>query len=132
MSRLTRGEVALTLAGAEHTLKPSLNCYQRLATQYDNYGVLLGKIAAGNIPAIIFVLRHGLGFTDQQAKKLPQLVMDTGLAGLADPLSDFVFRLFNAGKSVDEVMADKAGPADLADAGGEAGGEDGADPLLAG
>lgn len=128
MSKISRGEVALTLAGTAHTLKPTLACYQKLATQYENYGVLLNKIASGNVPAIMFVIRHGLGFNDQQAKKLSGLLMDTGISAVTDPLSDFVYRLFNGGKSVDEVIAAQTGAAD-ADKAAET---EEIDPLLAG
>lgn len=130
MSKLHQGEVAVILAGTEYTLKPSLQAFSVIASRYDSYGQLLSKIAAGSVPAILFTLRHGLGWGDQQAKKLPELVMKTGISGLADPLSDFVYRLFNGGKSVDEVMAQQVGGSDGES--GEAAGDGEENPLLAG
>jgi hypothetical protein len=132
MSKLTRGEVAITLDGAELTLKPTLACFSKLAAQYDNYGELLSKIARGNVPAVIFVLRHGLGWGDKEAKGLAEKVMNTGIIDLTDPLSDFVFRLFNNGLSVDEMQAKQITGGKADDAKAAKAEEEEEDPLLAG
>jgi hypothetical protein len=133
MSNLARGEVAVTLAGTPRTLKPSLNAFSQLGARYDNYGVLMAKIATGNVPAIVMVLRVGLGLNDAGAKELPALVMKTGVTTLIDPLTDYVFRLFNNGKTAEEVQAESSGD-DLApvEGGGEAASGEEANPLLAG
>lgn len=127
MSKLTKGEVSITLAGTEYTLRPTLQAFSVIGSKYESYGHLLGKIAAGNVPAMVFTLRYGLGWGDAQAKKLPELVMQTGVSGLVDPLTDFVYRLFNGGKSADEVMADQVGGSNEEAAGG---GEE--NPLMVG
>lgn len=131
-SKLTRGEVAITLDGVEHTLKPSLQAFSALSARYDNYGQLLGRIASGNVPAIIFTLRQGLGYNDQQAKKLPDVVFKTGISTITDPLSDFVYRLYNSGKSADEVMAEQINAPAADEDAPKVDQEAGADPLLAG
>lgn len=107
MSKLTRGEVRVTLDGSEHTLTPSLQAFSQLAARYDNHNALLGLLFATNIPAIITVLRLGLGWNDKQAKALPEMVFKTGAPTLVEPLSDYVFRLFNAGKSADEWLSEQ-------------------------
>ena len=132
MSKLTKGEVRITLDGEERTLKPTLQAFTTLSARYDNYGQLLGKIASGNVPAIIFTLRQGLGYNDQQAKKLPDQIFKTGVSSLIDPLSDFVYRLYNNGKSADEVMAEQIDAPGAGDDASKAGQEADADPLLAG
>ncbi|MBI1207507.1 MAG: hypothetical protein GC191_09505 [Azospirillum sp.] len=108
MNELTKGEVVITLDGQEVTLKPSLGAFTVLSSRYETYGELLRLLAAGNVPAIIQVLRQGLGLTDAQAKRLPNQLFSTGVSDLIDPVSDYVFRLFNAGKSPAEVMAAQA------------------------
>lgn len=116
MSKITRGEVVITLDGTEHTLRPSLQAFSHLGSRYENHGVLLGLVFAGNVPAMINVLRQGLGWGDKEAKKLPELIFASGVPTLVEPLGDYVFRLFNGGKSADEVLREQnagteAGPA---------------------
>lgn len=106
MSTINKGEVAVILDGTERTLKPSLQAYNALGSRFESQGELLGKIAAGNLPAIIIVIRFGLGMSDAEAKKLPELVMKTGLYSLREPVSEFVFKLFNGGKSAEEVISE--------------------------
>ncbi|WP_207479576.1 hypothetical protein [Arenibaculum pallidiluteum] len=117
MSKIAKGEVAVTLDGTEYTLKPSLNAFSQLGSRYDNHGALLGKVGCGNVPAIVMVLRLGLGWGDKDAKKLPDLVFKTGIPSLIDPVTDYVWRLFNAGKSFEESIAEKdAAEAEAGDA----------------
>ncbi|HZH27351.1 MAG TPA: hypothetical protein VEY95_09220 [Azospirillaceae bacterium] len=118
-SAITRGEVAITLAGAEHILKPSLQAFSRLAAT-GPYRDLLEKLALCDIGTMCFVLRHGLGWTDGQAQKLPDLVFRTGVSPLNAKLSAFVFALFNNGKTPDEFAAEQVRPGD-----GEGNGLDG-------
>lgn len=106
-NKITKGEVAITLAGEELTLTPSLSAFSTLSVRYSNYGQLLNLIAEGNVPALVFTLRHALGWGDKQAKTLPTKVMMTGVHKVSEPLAEFVYRLFNAGKSMEEVMAEE-------------------------
>lgn len=126
MSKLNKGEVAIVLDGTDYTLKPSLSAFSALGSRFESYGELLTKIAAGNVPAIVLVLRHGLGFNDAQTKRLPDMVFRTGIAAVSEALTDYVFRLFNSGKGVDEVTADR-----LHDGASTVGGGDEENPLLA-
>lgn len=128
MSKLNKGEVSIVLGGTEHTLKPSLSAFSTLGSRFESWSELLGKIAAGNIPAMIVVLRYGLGFNDAQSKKLPDLVFSTGISNLTEPLSDYVYRLFNSGKGVEEVIAERLTGGTGSDS---AGGGDEENPLLA-
>lgn len=110
MTNQSRGEVAINLDGAERVLKPSLMAFTALGS-YENYSKLLGLIAAGNLAAILAVLRYGLGLDEAETKKLPGKVFRTGIMNLTDPLADYVYRLFNAGMSLDEALAARGGEA---------------------
>jgi len=109
---LNKGEVAFTVEGTTYTLVPSLTAFSQLSNEYSNYQDLLRKLASNNVPAIARVIRLGLGWNDQQSKKLPELMMRAGLAPLVEATSDYAFRLFNGGKSADEVLAEQAGETD--------------------
>ncbi|HYH39923.1 MAG TPA: hypothetical protein VD860_17005 [Azospirillum sp.] len=119
MSDLNKGEVAFTVDGAEYTLRPSLNAFNRLASGFDNYVKIVEKIATMHAPTMGLVLKLGLGWNDTQAKKLPDLMFRAGIPALIDPLSDYVFRLFNGGKSVDEINAEAASKVEKEAAGAE-------------
>lgn len=130
MSKLTRGEVRVTLDGTEHTLTPSLQAFSALAARYGNHNDLLRRLFECDVQTMVVVLRQGLGYNDKQAKALPELVFKTGAPTLVEGLSDYVFRLFNGGKSADEWLAEqnasKTEPAKAEAA------EDEENPLLAG
>jgi len=108
MSQITKGEVVLTLADAEYTLTPSLNAFSRLSAVHKNHNALLEKVREGDVMTILSVIRLGLGWDDKAAKKLPDLIFKTGVGSLIEPTWDYVFRLFNGGKTLDEVLADQS------------------------
>lgn len=133
MSTITKGHVPVILAGTEYVLKPTLQAFSQLSNRYENPQALLNKIGEGNIAAMIFTLRVGLGWTDAQAKELPELVMLTGQDTLREPVSNYVFRLFHGGKSIDEFLAEHTKSTRTGDAApAQKGAEGDADPLLAG
>lgn len=116
MSNLTKGEVAIHLAGEPHTLKPTLEAFTRIA-EIGGYRDLCRRIAAYEVAATAFAIRHGLGWDDKQARALPELLFQTGMTGLAGPVAEYVFKLFNAGMTPDEVAASIAAEAGGADPG---------------
>lgn len=120
MSNLNKGEVAITLAGTEHTMKPSLKAFSTLSAKFETYGELLNKIAAGNVVAMAVVIRAGLDLNDAQSKSIPERLFRSGIESLKEPLLDFVFRLFNDGKSPDDLANERSTTSDEEEAGGEA------------
>lgn len=113
MSEISRGEVEITLAGQTRTLKPTLRAFTRLGSLYPTYRDLLEKLSEGDYPAVLVVLREGLGLTDKQTQQLPDLLFSTGLSPkLLASLVDYVIRLFNAGKSAEEVRDERLAPQD--------------------
>lgn len=105
MNALTKGEVEIVLAGETRILKPSLEAFQQIGSA-GAYRDLLPRITRCDLGAIAFVIRHGLSLSNEDAKKLPQQLFDTGLPKLAGPVAEYLFRLFNAGKSPEEVEAE--------------------------
>jgi hypothetical protein len=112
---LNRGEVQIILAGETRTLKPSLQAFQNIGS-VGAYRDLLPRVTRCDLSAIAFVIRNGLGLTDDQARKLPEQLFETGLPKLAAPVAEYLFRLFNAGKSPEEVEAEAAAEADQGNA----------------
>lgn len=129
MSDLTKGEVAVVLAGSTRILKPSLDAFSRLAARYETHPKLHEKLMAGDIAAMLAVLRYGLKMSDKEAKSLPNLIFMTGAHALIDPLVDYAFKLFNGGLSAEEWLAQQTGGQEAA---GVAEGGDDENPLLAG
>lgn len=114
---LNRGEVEIVLDGEPLTLVPTLQCFQRLAA-VSPYRKTLEALEQGDIAAVLIVLQHGLALDDKAVKALPEKLFKTGAIPLRHRLYDFVFMLFNAGKSQDEVLAEINKDADQGNAAG--------------
>ncbi len=104
---LDKGKVTLELAGETVTLVPTVKAFNLLAGAADTYSTLLQRLAIGHVDTVKTVLRAGLGLNDTQVKELPGKIMMTGVLAVSNPCSDYVYRLFNAGKSVKEVQAEQ-------------------------
>jgi hypothetical protein len=114
---LNRGEVQIILAGETRTLKPSLEAFQRIGALAGAGLNVWNAALAGNLTVMITALRYGLGMTDEEAKKLPAMIYETGISPLRFKLYDFVFLLLHGGKTPQEVEAEMAAMED--DAGKE-------------
>ncbi|WP_109469193.1 hypothetical protein [Azospirillum sp. TSH58] len=104
---LTKGSVTFDLAGESVTLVPTVKAFNLLSSTVDSYSVHLQRLAVGHVDTIKTVLRAGLGLNDAQAKELSGKIMLTGVFAASNPCSDYVYRLFNAGKSMEEVQAEQ-------------------------
>lgn len=122
-SVLDKGNVTFQLAGEEVTLRPTVKAFNLLAGVADSYSVVLQRLAVGHVDTIKTVLRAGLGLNDAEVKELPLKIMMTGVFACTNPCSDFVYRLFNAGKSVEEVQAEEKTKAAASQQDGEADGD---------
>lgn len=108
MSDLTKGEVAIKINGEEYTLKPSLNAFTQLSAGGADYSGVMVSILRNDVTVMARVIRLGLGWNDREAKAIPDMIFKSGVKSLHDPLTDFVFRLFNGGKSSQEVQEEAA------------------------
>lgn len=102
---LNRGEVEIVLDGKPHILKPTLQAFQNIATAA-GYRDLLHKVERCEVGAIAFIILQGLGMKNDEAPKLSEAIFKTGIVKLAGPVSEYLFRLFNGGKSPDEILAE--------------------------
>lgn len=106
MSDLTKGEVVFTVDGESYTLKPSLKAFSQLSANGADYGGVMLKIMQNNAEEMVRVIKLGLNWGDAESLKAKDLVFRAGMKALHDPLTDYVFRLFNGGKSAKEVAAE--------------------------
>ena len=106
MLTLHKGEVTVTLAGAEHTLRPTLDAFATIAGLGPYLGTLR-KLGEMDVPTMILVLRLGLGWPEARSREVTKLVFETGVHPLNQRLRDFVFAMFNAGKSAEDVLAEQ-------------------------
>lgn len=127
---LAKGEVRFTVEGTEYVLRPTMAAFSQINHRYDDYADLIRRITRNDVGAIAFVLRQGLGYGDKEARTLPALIMKAGVSALIEPTTDFVFRMFNAGKSPDEVMKEETAKLAAEAEGTEGAGKEAADPLL--
>ena len=112
-SKITLGEVPITLDGDEIVLRPTMRAMTQISRTYGGLAKARTEIAQENIDAIAYVIRVGAGMNDRDAKDLGDRIFATGTADMIVPLIRYVAILGNGGKPLegdDEV--------DDADAGG--------------
>lgn len=99
MSRINAGDVVITLAGDERILRPTLRAITMISSQYGGLAKARDALAAQDFQAAATVIRWGLNMPDSEAKKLPDMLFETGLnAELLVPLIRFIGILANGGK----------------------------------
>lgn len=125
---LDKGNVTFELAGEQVTLAPSVFAFNMLAGAADSYSTILQRLAIGHVETIKTVLRAGLKLKDADVKELPGKIMLTGVYPVSNPCSDYVYRLFNAGKSMEEMEAERKAKAAADAKDEEAGDEDEGNP----
>lgn len=103
MQNPRKGCVPFTVAGTEYTLKPSLSAFAALALAYPNHLDIIRRISGNDAPTMIAVLAAARVIPGARPTELLDLLFRAGPSNLAAPLMDYVFRLFNAGRSADEI-----------------------------
>lgn len=99
MSKLTAGEMPVTLNDDELILKPTLRAMTAINRQFSGLANARQQLVAENFEAVVFILRYGLNLTDQAAKDLPDRVYQNGITGeLLVALIKYVAILGNGGK----------------------------------
>lgn len=101
-SRIDAGHYKITMDGKEYTLAPSLAAFNRLA-QLGAFDDVRDKILRRDAGTLAVVIRWGLGWKDDQSRRLPELMFKTGLSALWEPCYRFFFALYHDGKTVEEV-----------------------------
>lgn len=108
MSKLTAGDVVITLAGEQRVLHPTLRCITMISSQYGGLAKVRDALASQDFGAVTTVIRWGLNLSDNEARKLPEQVFATGVtADLLVPLIRFIGILANGGKPMpDDPLED--------------------------
>lgn len=102
MGTLNKGEVAFAIDGVDFKFAPTLAAFSNLADQYGTLLELWRKTASGDIPTLARVISAGLGVSYADAQNL---LLTHGYQGFSAPAAEYVFRLFNGGKSPEEINA---------------------------
>lgn len=99
MPRLNAGEVVIVLGGEERTLKPTLRAITMISSQYGGLAKARDALAVQDFQAVATVIRWGLNMPDSEARKLPEMLFETGLTvELLVPLIRYIGILANGGK----------------------------------
>jgi hypothetical protein len=107
MSKITAGQVAITLDGEPRHLTPTLNAATGISRQFGGLQAAQQRVLAQDLDAYVAIVRFGLGLrTDAEAKGLAEKVFAAGVRDMALPLVEFLIILANGGKPVE----DKAEP----------------------
>ena len=99
MSTLTAGDVPITLAGETRILHPTLRAITMISNLYGGLNKARDALVQQEFAAACAVIRWGLNLNDNEAKRLPDKVFQTGLTSdLLVPLIRFLGILANGGK----------------------------------
>lgn len=102
MSKITAGEVAITLADDEVlTLRPTLKAATRINTRFGGFLPAMQQVGQMNMDAIVFIIGQGLGAADKEMKELPEKIWRAGVSDVAPDVIKFVRFLMNGGRNDD-------------------------------
>jgi hypothetical protein len=91
------GEVGITIAGQEMTLRSSLLAAKTINTHFGSFGEAYQQIAKLNLAAYVAVIATGIG-AKGMPKDLDEQVFQTGLPTLVEPLTEYLNLLVNGGR----------------------------------
>jgi hypothetical protein len=103
--KIRPGEVEITLAGFPHPLRlvPSIDAARILSRRYGGLLKVVEKVGMFDIDTFGHIIAAGAvtasgGLTEKAIKRLPDLIFDTGMANLVQPLSAYVNALAMGGR----------------------------------
>lgn len=108
VTTLADGEMEVPLHGGTVVLTSNLLACKILCRQFGGIQAALQRVAAGDVEALILIVRAGLGITsDAQAKAqdIDERVFRTGILVLTSPLTEFLLNTANGGKTMAESEA---------------------------
>lgn len=95
------GALDIPLDGGTVTLTANLFAAKGICRHFGGFQESLNRIAAGDIEAMIAVVRYGLGVkSEAEARKLEEPVFRTGILKLTSPLTEFLLVCANGGKAI--------------------------------
>ena len=99
MSRITAGEVEVSVNGKDYVLKPTLRAAQLISRNFGGYAQARAQLASETLEAATYILRVGSGLPDKELKDLDDQVWKNGMtAELILPLMRYVAVLGNGGR----------------------------------
>lgn len=109
-SRITSGEIPITLNGEDLVLKPNMKAFGAINRQFDGLQAARAALVRENSDAVVFILRFGLNLSDRDARDLPDRVYENGItADLLIPLIKYVAVLGNGGRALPDEPEDDLG-----------------------
>ncbi len=114
MSKLTAGDVVITLAGEQRVLRPTLRAITMISAHFGGLAKARDALASQDFQAVFQVVRWGLNASDKEAKDLPQQIFETGIiSDLLVPLIRYIGILANGGKPMpDDPLEEPDGSAE--------------------
>jgi len=100
-SRAGAGVVPLTLADEEFELVANAKAMLEVSTIIGGFGNAFDALRSVNVALLIQIIRIGLG-RKNTPPNLDDLVFDTGVGPLLDPIGRYLLMLQNGGKSPDD------------------------------
>lgn len=99
------GEVEITLKGWGRplVLVPSIDAGRKISRRYGGLTPAVQRVGFFDFDAYVHIIAAGAQVTDAGMERLETAVFDTGLIGLAAPLTKFLTLLGSGGRPVDEV-----------------------------
>lgn len=99
MSKITAGQVAITLGDQEYMLKPTLDAMQKISNQLGGLAGARQAIVGQNLQGIVAIITHGANVPSGPARGLPDKVFREGLTDpLLVPLLEYIGLLQNGGR----------------------------------
>lgn len=111
-SKITSGQVVITLDGEDLTLKPTPRAALAISRAAGGMQDAIRRLAALDVDMIAAVVNAGLNRSGDAAKKTAEEAFAAGFDGIAGKCIDFVVMLSNGGKPRDEQPADSEEDAD--------------------
>lgn len=108
MSKLSAGDVTVTLNGKDHVLRPTLRALDLVSSQFGGLQKAHELIVARNFTAMVFMINAGLNYSGRAAQAISQEVYDHGVNNdLVIPLVTFNAILGNGGQPLPDAPVDR-------------------------
>lgn len=95
------GAMSIPLDGSSATLTANLLAAKGICRHFGGFQAALNKVAAGDIEAMVAVVRCGLNVRDEGAERdLEERVFASGVLRLTAPLTEFLLVCANGGRAI--------------------------------
>lgn len=95
MSRADHGIITITLNDEEYELRPTLEAYRKIQTQFGGLRGALEALTQMNVDSLTHIICAGAGIGKREQEKVAQNVFDHGISDVTEQLTPFLSALFN-------------------------------------